>query len=68
MLIVLRLCALALMMLVAYAGTERLGRPLTDDEKKRFSALLREHDYPGARLSRCGSRTSSRAASDGRRS
>ena len=48
--IVLRLCALALMMLVAYAGTERLGRPLTDDEKKRFGALLREHDYPGARL------------------
>jgi hypothetical protein len=25
-------------------------RPLTDDEKKRFGALLREHDYPRARL------------------
>ncbi len=48
--IVLRLCALALVMLVAYVSTERLGRPLTDDEKKRFGALLREHDYPGARL------------------
>jgi hypothetical protein len=46
----LRLLALALAMLVAYAGTERLGRPLTDDEKKRFGALLREHDYPGAGL------------------
>ena len=48
--IVLRLFAFALMTLIAYAGTERLGRPLTDDEKKRFGALLREHDYPGARL------------------
>ncbi len=38
------------MTLAAYVGTERLGRPLTDDEKKRFGALLREHDYPGARL------------------
>jgi hypothetical protein len=47
---VLHFCALALMMLVAAVGTERLGRPLTDDEKKRFGALLREHDYPGARL------------------
>jgi hypothetical protein len=42
--------AFAVAMVVAYAGTERLGRPLTDDEKKRFGALLREHDYPGARL------------------
>lgn len=31
-------------------GTERLGRALTDEERKRFAALLREHDYPGARL------------------
>ena len=53
MLTVLRLCALALttvVAVVAFVGTERLGRPLTDDEKKRFGALLREHDYPGARL------------------
>lgn len=34
----------------AVLGTDRLGRALTDDEKKRFGALLREHDYPGARL------------------
>lgn len=47
---VLHLCALALMALVAFVGTERLGRALTDDEKKRLGALLREHDYPGARL------------------
>ncbi len=47
---VLRLCAFALVTLIAFVGTERLGRPLTDDEKKRFGALLREHDYPGARL------------------
>jgi hypothetical protein len=47
---VLPLCALALMTLMAFAGTERLGRPMTDDERKRFGALLREHDYPGARL------------------
>jgi hypothetical protein len=46
----LPLCALALMTLMAFVGTERLGRPMTDDEKKRFGALLREHDYPGARL------------------
>jgi hypothetical protein len=42
---------------VAYArgvsgviGTDKLGRPFTDEEKKRFGALLRQHDYPGARL------------------
>jgi hypothetical protein len=35
---------------VAVVGTDKLGRPLTDDEKKRFGALLREHDYPGKRL------------------
>jgi hypothetical protein len=34
----------------AVIGTDRLGRPLTDEEKKRFGALLRKHDYPGARL------------------
>jgi len=32
----------------AVLGTDRLGRAFTDDEKKRFGALLREHDYPGA--------------------
>src|SRR5579862_5100181 len=31
-------------------GTDGLGRPFTDDEKRRFAALLREHDYPGAHL------------------
>jgi len=31
-------------------GTDRLARPLADDEKKTLGALLREHDYPGARL------------------
>jgi hypothetical protein len=36
--------------MAAVLGTEQLGRPLTDEEKKRFGALLREHDYPGARL------------------
>ena len=39
-----------LLLSVSILGTERLGRPLTDDEKKRFGALLREHDYPGKRL------------------
>ena len=34
----------------AVLGTDRLGRALTDDEKRRFGALLREHDYPGVRL------------------
>src|SRR5579872_3618687 len=42
---------LALLAVVAVVlGTDRLGRPLTDDEKKRLGALLREHDYPGMRL------------------
>jgi hypothetical protein len=36
--------------MVAVVGTERLGRPFTDEESKRFGALLREHDYPGVRL------------------
>ena len=29
---------------------ERRGRALTSEERVRFGALLREHDYPGARL------------------
>lgn len=41
---------LALLAVAAIIGTETLGRPLTDAEKRRFGALLREHDYPGARL------------------
>ena len=40
----------AFLLVVAVLGTEHLGRPLTDEEKKRLGALLREHDYPGARL------------------
>ena len=40
----------ALFLLVAAIGTDTLGRPLTDEEKKSFGALLREHDYPGMRL------------------
>jgi hypothetical protein len=40
----------ALFLLVTAIGTDTLGRPLTDEEKKRFGALLREHDYPGMRL------------------
>jgi hypothetical protein len=39
-----------LVLAVAVLGTDHLGRPLTDDEKKRFGALLREHDYPSQRL------------------
>ncbi len=34
----------------AILGTDRLGRPHTDDEKATFGALLRAHDYPDARL------------------
>jgi hypothetical protein len=48
-LLLLPLTAL-LVLAVAVLGTDRLGRPLTDDEKKRFGALLREHDYPRMRL------------------
>src|SRR5260370_16333299 len=44
------LSAIAVLMIVAVPGTDRLGRPLTDEEKKRLGALLRQHDYPGARL------------------
>jgi hypothetical protein len=39
-----------LVLAVAVLGTDRLGRPFTDDEKKRFGALLRAHDYPSVRL------------------
>src|SRR5260370_5955891 len=49
LLLLLPLTAL-LVLAVAVLGTDRLGRPLTDDEKKRFGALLREHDYPRMRL------------------
>jgi hypothetical protein len=43
--------AFALFALVAAVlGTDQLGRPLTNEEKVRFGALLRQHDYPGARL------------------
>ena len=44
------LFAVGVLAMAAVIGTERLGRPLTDDEKKRFGKLLRDHDYPGARL------------------
>src|SRR5260370_27590576 len=41
---------IAVVAILAILGTDRLGRPLTPEESKRFGALLREHDYPGARL------------------
>jgi hypothetical protein len=41
---------IALLAIAAFVGTDRLGRPMTDEEKRHFGALLREHDYPGARL------------------
>jgi hypothetical protein len=31
-----------------YVGTDRLGRALTDDEKRGLAALLRAHDWVGA--------------------
>jgi hypothetical protein len=34
----------------AVVGTDRVGRPLTAQEKARLGRLLREHDYEGARL------------------
>jgi hypothetical protein len=40
----------ALFVAVAIVGTDRLGRPLTEEEKKRFDEVLREHDYSGAHL------------------
>jgi hypothetical protein len=42
--------AMAMLAILVVLGTDPLGRPLTDEEKKRFGNLLREHDYPGARL------------------
>jgi hypothetical protein len=33
-----------------YVGTDRLGRPLTDAEKKDLSSLLRKHDFVGASI------------------
>ncbi len=42
--------AMAVLAILVVLGTDRLGRPLTAEESKRFGALLREHDYPGARL------------------
>ena len=33
---------------IAIVGTDRLGRPFTDEEKARASKLLREHDFAGA--------------------
>jgi hypothetical protein len=33
---------------VTIVGTDRLGRPFTDEEKARASTLLREHDFAGA--------------------
>jgi DNA-directed RNA polymerase specialized sigma24 family protein len=44
------LLSIALFAVLAVVGIERLGRPLTDDEKRRLGALLKEHDYPGKRL------------------
>jgi hypothetical protein len=34
----------------AIVGTDRLGRPLTAEERARFGRLLREHGYVDARL------------------
>ena len=39
-----------LAVVAAIVGTDRLGHALTNEEKVRFGALLRQHDYPGARL------------------
>jgi hypothetical protein len=33
-----------------YLGTNRLGRPLTDDERKDLAATLRAHDFVGASM------------------
>jgi hypothetical protein len=41
---------IAVVAILAILGTDRLERPLTPEESKRFGALLREHDYPGARM------------------
>ncbi len=42
--------AALLLLATAVVGTDVLGRPLTDEEKKRFGNLLRDADYPGVRL------------------
>lgn len=34
----------------AIVGTEALGRPFTNEERARFAALLREHDFVGASM------------------
>jgi hypothetical protein len=34
----------------AFPGTNKLGRPLTDDEKRDLAALLRAHDYVSCRI------------------
>jgi hypothetical protein len=36
--------------MTAIVGTDRLGRAPTDQEKARFSALLRAHDFVGASI------------------
>ncbi len=36
--------------LPVFPGTDRLGRPLTNEEKAAFAKALRESDYVGARL------------------
>jgi hypothetical protein len=33
-----------------YVGTDRLGRPLTDPERKDLASLLRKHDFVGASM------------------
>jgi hypothetical protein len=33
-----------------YVGTEKLGRPLTDAEKKDLASLFRRHDFVGASM------------------
>jgi hypothetical protein len=33
-----------------YPGTDKLGRRLTDAEKKQFDRLLRDHDFAGASM------------------
>jgi hypothetical protein len=33
-----------------YVGTDRLGRPLTDAERKDLATVLRKHDFVGASL------------------
>jgi hypothetical protein len=39
-----------LVIFVAVLGPDRIERPMTGDETTRLGALLRKHDYPGARL------------------